>query len=39
MLDFIEGWYKPHRRHSSINYLSPINFDRKLQFHVQTSNP
>ena len=30
VFDFIEGWYNPHRRHSSINYLSPINFERKL---------
>ncbi|MDQ3773724.1 MAG: integrase core domain-containing protein, partial [Pseudomonadota bacterium] len=21
---FIEGWYNPHRRHSSIAYLSPV---------------
>jgi putative transposase len=25
---FIEGWYNPHRRHSSIDYLSPIQFER-----------
>ena len=25
---FIEGWYNPHRRHSSIAYLSPIHFER-----------
>ena len=25
---FIEGWYNPHRRHSSIEYLSPINYER-----------
>jgi putative transposase len=26
---FIEGWYNPHRRHSSLGYLSPVNFERK----------
>jgi len=28
VLDFIEGWYNPHRRHSSLNYLSPIAYER-----------
>jgi putative transposase len=25
VFDFIEGWYNPHRRHSALDYLSPIN--------------
>ena len=25
---FIEGWYNPHRRHSGLGYLSPIDFER-----------
>lgn len=25
--DFIEGWYNPHRRHSSLDYLSPMNYE------------
>jgi putative transposase len=25
---FIEGWYNPHRRHSALDYLSPINYER-----------
>jgi len=29
---FIVGWYNPHRRHSSLGYLSPVNFERQ---HVQ----
>ena len=23
---FVEGWYNPHRRHSALDYLSPINY-------------
>jgi putative transposase len=26
---WIEGWYNPHRRHSSINYQSPINYEKQ----------
>lgn len=26
--EFIEGWYNPHRRHSSLGYLSPIAFEK-----------
>jgi putative transposase len=28
ILEFIEGWDKPHRRHSAIDYLSPIDYQR-----------
>jgi len=30
VFDFIEGWYNPHRRHSSIGYQSPNAFERDL---------
>jgi putative transposase len=28
VFDFIEGWYNPTRRHSSLDYESPISFER-----------
>jgi putative transposase len=28
IFEFIEGWYNPYRRHSSLDYLSPINYER-----------
>ena len=28
IFDFIEGFYNPSRRHSSLGYLSPIEFER-----------
>ncbi len=31
VFEFIEGWYNPHRRHSSLDYLSPINYERRQQ--------
>jgi putative transposase len=29
VFDFIEGFYNPRRRHSSIGYLSPIDYERR----------
>ncbi len=29
VFEWIEGWYNSHRRHSSIGYLSPIEFERR----------
>ena len=30
VFEFIEGFYNPHRRHSSIGYLSPIEYERRI---------
>ena len=29
IFDFIEAWYNPHRRHSSLGQLSPLNYERR----------
>ena len=29
VFDFIEAWYNPHRRHSSLGQMSPLNYERK----------
>lgn len=29
VFDFIEGWYNPRRRHSSLDYLSPMVYERR----------
>lgn len=29
VFEFIEGWYNPHRRHSALNYDSPIEYEYK----------
>ena len=36
IFDFIEGWYNPHRRHSGIDMLSPMNYERRA-VHVDRS--
>jgi transposase InsO family protein len=30
LFEWIEGWYNPHRRQSSLGYFSPVNFERRL---------
>ena len=29
IFEFIEGWYNPHRRHSALDYESPIRYEKK----------
>ena len=31
IFEYIEGWYNPHRRHSRLDYRSPLNFERSYQ--------
>ena len=33
VFEFIEGWYYPHRRHSSLGYLSPQAYERESLNH------
>lgn len=28
VFEFIEGWYNPHRRHSALDYASPMQYER-----------
>jgi len=37
--DFIEGWYNPHRRHSALDYHSPINYERIQPTESLTASP
>ena len=36
IFEYIEGWYNPRRRHSTLNYLSPIEFERH---HAELAQP
>ena len=31
IFDFIEAWYNPHRRHSALGYLSPVQFEEQFR--------
>ena len=31
VFEFIGGWYNPHRRHSSLAYISPVEYERRYQ--------
>jgi len=39
VIEFIEAWYNPHRRHSSIGYLSPNEFERRNALAVSGTVP
>ena len=31
LFEYIEGWYNPHRRHSALGYLSPVEYEQRHQ--------
>ncbi len=31
IFDFVEGWYNPQRRHSSLDYRSPARYEQRVQ--------
>ena len=31
VFEYIEGWYNPRRRHSALGYLSPMNFEKRME--------
>jgi putative transposase len=39
VFDFIEGWYNPHRRHSALDYLSPIDYERNRSVKTDYRSP
>ena len=39
VFDFIEGWYNPHRRHSALDYLSPIDYERNHSVQADFPSP
>jgi putative transposase len=36
---FIEGWYNPRRRHSALDYLSPVDYERRVQIETHIASP
>ena len=34
VFEFVEGFYNPRRRHSSIGYLSPVDYERLILTHT-----
>ena len=39
VFEFIEGWYNRHRRHSALNYDSPMEYESKNLGVTQTTSP
>lgn len=39
VFEFIEGWYNPHRRHSALNYESPMGYESKHWAVTQATSP
>jgi putative transposase len=39
VFDFIEGWYNTHRRHSALDYDSPIDYERRHEARPEAELP
>jgi putative transposase len=39
VFEFIEGWYNPSRRHSGLDYLSPLNYERRYERSLVNESP
>lgn len=39
VFDFIEGWYNTQRRHSALDYDSPIDYERRHAATISASVP
>ena len=39
IFEFIEGWYNPHRRHSALNYHSPMRYEARYLGVTQATSP
>jgi putative transposase len=39
VFEFIEGWYNPSRRHSGVDYLSPLNYEKRYERSLVTESP
>jgi putative transposase len=37
VFDYIEAFYNPHRRHSALDYLSPVDFERRYRSQTITA--
>ena len=31
VFEYIESWYNPNRRHSSIGYLPPVHYEKRFK--------
>jgi putative transposase len=39
VLEFIEGWRNPGRRHSALGYLSPMDYERRANDALENQSP